>query len=78
MQFGYILHFGSNNPAITFTIPIAYIKDYTPLMNIQAANTSANNAEGNPRVNKLSLTSVIFNANVNSNKEGFYWLTIGS
>ena len=78
LQFGYIFHAGSNNPVVTFTIPIAYIKNYTPLMNIQAGNTSSNNPEGNPRVNKISLTSVQFNANVSSNKEGFYWLTIGT
>ena len=77
LQFGYILHFGINNPVVTFTIPIAYIKNYTPLMNIQAANTNAPNAEGNPRANIVDLATVCFNANVNANKEGFYWLTIG-
>lgn len=78
LQFGYLHHAGVNNSVVTYTLPIGYTKNYTPLMNIQAANTGANNTEGNPRVNIISLTSVTFNSNVSSNKEGFYWLSIGS
>lgn len=60
------------------TLPITYKTRYIPLFTIQTANTNAPNAEGNPRANIVDLATVCFNANVSANKEGFYWLTIGS